>query len=180
MTKKTKITSDNTLLAVEKQTVSADNTFGSEEKGTRVLLFGAIHGDEPCGPTALRKLMGEFSTGEPRVLKGSVTCIPVCNPKAFAREVRYCDENLNRVFTHHASPKTYEAKLANDLASFVDQCDVLIDLHSTSASSVPFVFLDYQTEANRQLAEAIGIPNIVTGWIELYKKIGKVDAKKPS
>lgn len=172
--------SDNTYLTIEKHTFSADQQAVSKKDGISILFFGAIHGDEPCGPTALKKLAGKFSTGELQVLNGSVTIIPVCNPKAFAGGVRYCEENLNRVFTHHPDPKTYEAKLANELALAVDQCDVLIDLHSTSSSSAPFVFLDYESDANRQLAMATGLSNVLAGWIELYEKIGKTDPKKPS
>src|SRR3989338_2807838 len=180
MKKLSKMIANKTCTAIEKHTFSVEGLSSSKKSGKNALFFGAIHGDEPCGPKALRKLVGQFSIGELRVLEGSITFVPVCNPKAFAQKVRYCEENLNRVFTHHADPKTYEAKLANELASAVDECDVLIDIHSTSASSAPFVFLDYQSEANRHLAEATGIPNIVTGWIELYKSIGKTDPQKPA
>ncbi len=154
--------------------------YKSEKAGRNILFFGAIHGKETCGTVALKKLIEKFSDSSLQILRGSVTCVPVCNPKAFARGVRYCEENLNRIFKHHARPKSYEAKLANKLTAVADDCDVLVDLHSYGASNTPFIFLDYPTGANRQLAEAIGIPNIVTGWKELYRKVAVTDSKKAS
>jgi len=181
MVQETKVILENTPINIEKYIIrNAGGRSGSKKKGTRVLFLGAIHGDEPCGPAAIRTLVEKFSTGKLRVLKGSIICVPVCNPKAFALGVRYCDENLNRIFKHHADPQTYEARIADELTSLVDQCDVLIDFHSTSAPSVPFVFLDYRSKANRQLAAATGISNIVTGWIELYKKLGKINPQRPT
>ncbi len=174
MKPKSNVNSGNTKLIVDKY------TFGTDREGPRILFFGAIHGDEPCGTKALKKLVDQFSTGKLKVLKGSVTIVPVCNPKAFSEKVRYCEENLNRIFTYHPNPKTDEAKLANELASAVDQCDMLVDIHSTSARSAPFVFLDYESEANRQLVTATGMSNVLAGWIELYEKIGKSDSQKTS
>ena len=83
------------------------HNYKSGKAGPNILFFGAIHGRETCGTVALKKLIEKLSTGALHVQKGSVTCVPVCNPKAFELGVRYCEENLNRVFKHHASPKSY-------------------------------------------------------------------------
>lgn len=155
-------------------------TYNSNKAGPHILFFGAIHGRETCGTVALKKLMNQISAGSVRILRGSVTCVPVCNPKAFARGTRYCEENLNRVFQYHANPKSYEAKLANQLITVVEKCDALVDLHSYGASNTPFIFLDYPTADNRKLAEAVGVPEVVTGWKELYRKVALADSKKAS
>ncbi|KKU67687.1 MAG: Succinylglutamate desuccinylase/aspartoacylase [Parcubacteria group bacterium GW2011_GWA2_47_16] len=154
--------------------------YKSKKAGPHVLFFGAIHGRETCGTVALKKLADKISAGSLRLQKGSVTCVPVCNPKAFSEGERYCEENLNRVFKRHKHPKSYEAKLANALIGVVDRCDVLVDIHSYSASSTPFVFLDYGTKASRHLAESVGIPKIIKGWAALYGRVEEVNPKQAS
>jgi succinylglutamate desuccinylase len=67
---------------------------------------------------------------------------------------RYVDVDLNRVFKKHDFPTLYEHKLANELTTIIDENDVLLDLHSTHSDDEPFVFLDFNDEKNRFLAEA--------------------------
>src|SRR3989344_5893592 len=79
--------------------------FKSLQPGPTVLFLGAIHGNERCGAAAIKRLVGELQSGALSLLKGSVLCVPVANPRAFERNIRYVDENLNRAFRPTRNPE---------------------------------------------------------------------------
>jgi predicted deacylase len=56
--------------------------------GPRLIVLGAVHGNETCGTIAMRRLMEELGTGILRIGCGSLTLVPVANPLAFARGQR--------------------------------------------------------------------------------------------
>ena len=145
-------------------------TYQTNKKGKHVLFFGQIHGTEPCGRFAILKLMDELAKGTIVLKNGTVTCVPVCNESATTMNVRFIQEDLNRVFERKVDYQTYEQDIANELCDFVDDCDVLLDLHSMVAKSIPTVFLDYPTTANRELASALGVKYALLGYNELYAK----------
>jgi predicted deacylase len=99
--------------------------------------------------------------------------VSIANPVAYAKKVRYVEENLNRIFKRTQKPRSIEARLANDLCKLVDACDVFLDIHSTTAKGSPFIYLDFATPTNRRFAKILGPQIAVTGWNELYKKLGK-------
>lgn len=138
--------------------------FKGAEPGPKLLAFGAIHGDEPCGSIALQRFIDEGH----KLVRGTLTLVPICNPKAFAENIRYTEANLNRVFYRSESPTTYEASLAQELIPLVLEADMLLDLHSFHGDGNPYLFLDYDTPGNRQLAQAVDIPQWVVGWPDLY------------
>ncbi|MBI4086959.1 succinylglutamate desuccinylase/aspartoacylase family protein [Candidatus Kaiserbacteria bacterium] len=144
--------------------------YRSLRDGPAVLFLGAIHGNETCGPVAINAVMKKLERGALALEKGSVIFVPVCNPGAYAKNKRYVDEDLNRVFAKSRVPKTYERTLANMLCPLVEHADVMIDLHSTGAKGRPTVFLDFPTKKNRLLAKEIGIDLAIAGWPELYTK----------
>ncbi len=147
--------------------------FSSKAEGPRLAVFGGIHGNEPCGTLAIRRVIAEIGAGSVIIAKGSVTFVPVCNPRAAAQSVRFTEENLNRIFKAHERPATYEQEIANELTALVDECDALLDLHSFSARGYPFVFLDYPTDGNIRFASSLGINLAVCGWPEAYAKISR-------
>lgn len=142
--------------------------FVSTEPGPHLLVTGAVHGDEPCGTMALRKIIERFNAGRLRLACGSVTFIPICNPPAFARKQRYIEQNLNRVMRPCAKPCSIEEHLAVVLMREIARCDWLLDLHSTSAESRPFVFQDYADSKTRRFAQALGLDHVITGWPEMF------------
>ena len=144
------------------------HVFQSYRAGEDVLVFGAIHGDEICGPKALNKIIDAFKTGDLHLTKGSITIIPVCNLQAYKENKRFIDENLNRVFGHTDDPQSLEASYANILLPYVERADVLIDLHSTAAAGAAFVFDDQETELSGQITACLPVPYILTGWDALY------------
>lgn len=139
--------------------------------GPRIVIFGAVHGNERCGAEAIRKIIQKIKNGKIRLIRGSVTFVPVANPEAYRKNIRQTEENLNRVFRRTKNPKSYEAKLANTLSVFLDDADVFLDIHSFSAKGQPFVFLDYPRtpKGNRDFIQALGFENAISGWDALYR-----------
>ncbi len=143
--------------------------FNSGHPGTRLVVFGAIHGNEPCGPRAIHSIAQKIESGEITLLRGSLLCIPGANPNAYEQKVRQTEENLNRVFRTTESPSSYEQKVANELCAILkSEGDLLLDIHSTSAPGPMSVFTDYPSEKNLALAEALGAEYIILDWPLVY------------
>jgi len=144
--------------------------------GPHLLVMGGIHGNEPCGTDAIHQIIREIRQGDLDIDCGTLTFIPICNPQAGLKKVRYIDDNLNRVFTRHEDCSgSIEKALANVLTEYVNACDVLLDLHSMSAKGKGFVFMDYDDEANEAFARALGFEHILTGWPEMFAASDDVD-----
>lgn len=136
--------------------------------GPVFLVTAAVHGNEKCGTAAIGRLAMEIEAGLVSIVKGTLVCVPVCNPRAYELHKRQTEANLNRVMIRHTAPALYEEHLANALADIIDGCDVMLDLHSYSSGVRPFLFLDTDTPAHRAYAQALGIPFWITGWDDLY------------
>lgn len=146
--------------------------FKTSISGFKLLIFGAIHGNEICGPCAMSRVIADLESGTLKLQRGGVTFVPVCNPRAYSEKVRYVEENLNRVFRPSSIPETYEQKIANDLCPLIDRYDILLDIHSTTAAGPPTVFIDFPTPENRAFAGALGASYALVGWPELYSRDG--------
>lgn len=144
--------------------------YTSDNEGPSILFFGAIHGNEVCGPAAIQRIVAELQSKKLTLKKGSVTFVPVCNPEAHRQRVRYTEENLNRVFKHTENPSSYEAALANELCPLIEKCDIFLDLHSMTAHGDPFIFIDFPSEQTRAFARVLDAPLAVVGWPELYAR----------
>lgn len=142
--------------------------FDSGQAGPTLLILGAVHGNEKCGSHAIEQLISELRAGEIEIKAGKVSFIPVCNPQAYEQNVRYVDENLNRIFYHHETPQNYEEHLANALVPVLQSYDCVLDLHSNHTASEPFGFLDYPEGQAKDFALSLGLDSVVTGWPELF------------
>ncbi len=143
-------------------------TFKAAQAGLHLLVFGGIHGKEVCGQIAARKLVQQLESGELKLATGTLTIVPQCNAKAAQQGKQYIDTNLNRVFHPHANPTLHEHHLANALCPLVAAADCLLDLHSTSAPTQPYVFLDFPDDISRQWVGKLGANYVVMGWTELH------------
>jgi predicted deacylase len=143
--------------------------FESGRLGPKLLVFGAVHGNETCGAIALSRLKMELDLGLLELQCGLLTLVPVCNPLAYKAGKRFVEQNLNRIFSRAIAPTFDEAAFADTLMDLIDECDILLDLHSYSCGKGPFITLDYPTPPNRILAAAQGVPDWVTGWPEIYE-----------
>ncbi len=140
----------------------------SGEAGPRLMFSGGVHGNEKAGPNALQKLIEHIKSGDITINSGVLTIVPVCNPKAFQQNARFVEYNLNRSMYPRAENeiKHYEDNLRNVLCPLLEQTDYLLDLHSCTAKSEPFVILggDAKDPDNVSFAKSLGVPRILWGW----------------
>jgi predicted deacylase len=136
--------------------------------GTSLAIFGAIHGNEPAGSIAIQNIYDRFVSDDLVLKRGQVTFVPIANPKAYAENKRFVEEDLNRVFRDTENPQTYEQELANELGNYIKESEVFLDIHTTSAPGPTCVFIDFPTPENTAFAEAMGMEYAITGWPSVY------------
>ena len=95
-----------------------------------VAVIGGIHGDEPCGPLAIKRLLAEEPTVE-RPVK-----LIIANEEALEAGQRYLEADLNRVFPGDPAADAHERRLAADLLAEIEDCTTLA-LHSTQSYADP-------------------------------------------
>jgi predicted deacylase len=154
-------------------------SFTGHAPGARLIVLGAVHGNEICGTQAIRRVIGEIESGQLGVAAGSLTFVPVANPLAYARKQRMGDRNLNRNLVPTDVPAEYEDRIANWLCPLLAQHDVLLDLHSFHTAGQPFVMLGPQDNRGAlepfaraaeetALALRLGVRRFVDGWLDTY------------
>ncbi|HEU5295245.1 MAG TPA: succinylglutamate desuccinylase/aspartoacylase family protein [Burkholderiaceae bacterium] len=147
--------------------------------GPRLIVLGAVHGNETCGTRAIERVLQEFDAGSLRVACGSVTFVPVTNPLAYQRGQRMGERNLNRNLRPNAEPVDNEDRIANVLCPLLAEHDVLLDLHSFHSPGEPFAMIGppdntgvlepfAHAGAETALALRLGPRRIVEGWLETY------------
>ena len=147
--------------------------------GTRLIVLGAVHGNETCGTKAIERVMAELDAGMLKLAAGRLTLVPVTNPLAYAEHRRIGDRNLNRKLVPAEAPAEYEDHVANWLCPLLAEHEALLDLHSFSAPGVPFVFMGPLDNAGplepfahaakeEALALRLGVGRAVDGWLETY------------
>jgi len=147
--------------------------------GPRVIVLGAVHGNETCGTRAIERLVQALDSGAQTLARGQLTLVPVTNPLAYQRQQRNGERNLNRNLLPNASPQDYEDRIANVLCPLLAEHDVLLDLHSFQSQGEPFVMLGpvdntgdlepfAQAAQEQALALRLGPRRIVEGWLQTY------------
>lgn len=147
--------------------------------GPRLIVTGAVHGNETCGTVAIRRVLDDIGHGRLAVIAGKVTFVPVTNPLAYQRRQRQGDRNLNRGLVPTDDPREFEDHVANWLCPLLASHDVLLDLHSFHTPGEPFVMVGPEDNAGtlepfahaareEALAVRLGVRRIVDGWLETY------------
>jgi predicted deacylase len=137
-----------------------------------------VHGNEKCGTYAIFRMIDDIRSGRVKIGKGRVTFVPICNPQAYAKNVRFVERNLNRFLVPMAEPDCYEARLGNILCPVLADCDVLLDLHSYRDGTKPFIFVESATsERARTFASTLGPETLLTGWAAAYAASNEDRAK---
>lgn len=156
-------------------------TFHGLKPGPRLIVTGSVHGNEPCGPLAISRLIQEFRTGQRQLQRGTVTFVPVVNGLAFRNNTRIGERNFNRRLAESAIPQDNEDRIANVLCPLFRAHDVLIDLHSFSSEGDAFALMGPENnngdlepfaheQAEGRLAKALGLPLVVYGWLPAFEK----------
>ena len=91
----------------------------------KVLFIAATHGNEQDGVKVMRQLEKEL----PKEEYGYDWIIG--NEKAFAANVRFTEQYLNRSAPGDSNSPIYEVRRAAELIEYGKKFDVVIDLHGT-------------------------------------------------
>ena len=156
-------------------------SYAGLEPGPKLIVLGAVHGNETCGTQAITRVLGEIDSGALEIARGKVTFVPITNPLAYARKDRIGDRNLNRNLAPTKTPKDFEDRVANWLCPLLQEHEALLDLHSTRAPTKPFATLGpldndgkvqpfKHSKEERTMARHLGVTRFVDGWLEAYAK----------
>lgn len=154
-------------------------TFTAIQPGQRLLVTGAVHGNELAGTHGIRRVIAEIESGALDIARGTVTFVPITNPKAYALKRRVGDRNLNRNLQPTDTPTEFEDHIANWLCPLMAKHDVLLDLHSFQAQGQAFVMVGPENNAGaleptahgdteRDWALRLGVKRAVDGWLSTY------------
>ncbi|ANM29739.1 hypothetical protein ABI59_09355 [Acidobacteria bacterium Mor1] len=146
-----------------------------EAPGPTLILVGGIHGNEPSGVIAARRVLDRL-TAEEIPVRGEIVAING-NLKALNGKQRYLDRDLNRQW----SERRVESVMAGNVAGGLDAEDhelkeiweqiraavdrargeiYFIDMHTSSADGAPFLTVG-DTLRNRAFAMEVGLPLIL-------------------
>lgn len=56
--------------------------------GPKLIVTGAVHGNEVAGTKGIRRVLSELDHSELELIRGTVTFVPVCNPLAYNHQRR--------------------------------------------------------------------------------------------
>jgi hypothetical protein len=146
------------LLPGESLEKSTKLFYGLYKKGSpRISIVAGIHGDEgPWGAYAINKLIEKIDISN---IKGSISLLPVANPKAFQENSRVAlmdHLDLNRVFP--GDPKgSYTERLASVITEkIIEDSDYIIDLHGGGSWCVNA--FGFEFEGSEGLAKVMNPP----------------------
>jgi predicted deacylase len=153
--------------------------FAALESGPRLIVTGAVHGNEVAGTRGIEQALAAIESGEIPIVRGLVTFVPIANPLAYAKRQRFGERNLNRRLRPTPDPKDNEDRIANVLCPLLAQHDVLLDLHSFRSPGQPFALrgpannegsLERFARADQEsrLCAHLGVRRVVDGWMDAY------------
>ncbi len=129
------------------------------------LLFTTLtHGDELIGLNVIKKLQVINK-------KNKINYI-ISNPKAFSKNVRFIDSDLNRVFPGKKNGD-YEQRRAYFIKNLGKQYKQVIDLHGTVSNTGIFIIITKLTKKNLLLAIKLDIKRIVI-WTDVSEVTGSL------
>ena len=174
-----------TTLKTEPSVTGAARVVGAHQgarPGPTLIVVGAMHGNEPAGLHAAHRILDDLAAAEPADFAGRFVAL-AGNLAAIADDdphLRYVTRDLNRMWTTEGvrlaldTPPEDRHSEQHELVELLGTIEqelaqatgpvVLIDLHSVSSESPPFVFVEDSLPA-RRLAMAFEIP-IVLGFEE--------------
>jgi predicted deacylase len=150
--------------------------YHGKKEGPVLVFFGGIHGNESAGVIALMQVMEKIAETKPDI-NGSIYAISG-NMNALQKNIRYESEDLNRIWTKDRIrqlekgtllPESINADVKEQMELFElgkkifkrhEHQVYCIDLHTTSAPTVPFITLN-DTLINRAFATKFPVPVII-------------------
>lgn len=126
---------------------------GSKD-GPKLAMFGGVHGDEPLGTEAVRRVLQQI---DPDQMAGTIVAVPVANPYAFEAGKRMTPVdglNLNRIMPGDSEGSLTEQLAARLAAILDDGITHFIDFHS--GGNLACVDYSYVHEAGAEMSRAFG------------------------
>ncbi|MDR7294863.1 putative deacylase [Pelomonas aquatica] len=153
--------------------------FAGLQPGPRVLVTGAVHGNEIHGTKAMAEIIRQLDAGELALRRGTLTLVPIVNPLAHQLNRREGDRNLNRNLRPPVIAHDFEDRIARVLCPLIAQHDGILDLHSFQGQGPAFAMIGprdnsgelepFSQEATESaLAARLGVGRIVEGWLSTY------------
>ncbi len=135
------------------------HTYRGDEPGPTLYVQAAQHGREINGTEVLRRFHERLPLES---LSGTIVAVPVANPLTFDR-VSYTtpesldsvNPNMNRVWPGDDEGSLHQ-RMAARLWKYVEDADVVVDLHTGSPDMLPHVVYLEDDDASADLARAFG------------------------
>lgn len=168
-----------------KTTSNLSRTLGaytSNKEGPLLFISAGIHGNEPSGVTAVKKILDELKKCKPEI-NGTVVAVSG-NKAALEKNVRYIDEDLNRTWTkENIKSQKRDSHEKEEMFSIIDVLEsypnkdftkrYFLDCHTTSSASIPYISVQ-DVNGNDAWAQKFptyiikGFSDIVSGCIDHY------------
>ena len=156
-------------------------SFAGLQPGPKLLVTGAVHGNEICGPLAISRVIADCRSGKLAIRRGQVTFVPIVNMKAYRANTREGDRNLNRNLRERAKPSDNEDHVGNVLCKLLREHEVLLDIHSFRSRGAAFVFVGPEDNSGEiepfrlskqesEFALRLGPKIIMHGWMPTYTR----------
>jgi len=150
-------------------------SYSSGRAGPLCVVVGGLHGNEPAGVLAARRVLRQLAARRPE-MRGRFLALSG-NMNGLRRTLRFVDRDLNRLWTEGEirEVRARRAVLADERREQLELLEIIerelarhdprqraifLDLHSTSGGGPPFTIIG-DTLQNRRLALALGIPVIL-------------------
>lgn len=107
------------------------------EHGTHLVFSSLIHGNEVGSLPGLVRAVEDLRSGV--LTYGGTATLLLGNPEAAQADVRFLQDDLNRVFLPDLDDALHEHRRARELMPLLDEADVYLDFHQTlKACREPF------------------------------------------
>jgi len=130
-----------------------------------IVIFSWIHGNEKSWIYWTEKIFEQLKSKNIVLKKWKIIIVFKANEKAVKINKREVEKNMNRLFRDDLKNRNwYEELRALELMNLLKESNYLLDLHSTSGASIPFIFSEMK---HFSFAKKLGISHIVWWWWEL-------------
>lgn len=116
------------------------SVFDSKKPGKNIWILAINHWDEKVWLEVFSYLENEFDIW--KKLKNWKVFFIALNLKAYEKNTRFIDENMNRIWKNMLNKNSYESKRFYELKEIFDEIDVFLDLHSVSIWDEKMLIID--------------------------------------
>lgn len=131
----------------------------------KILIIAATHGDEKIGVEVVKKL-------KEKKLDKYFDYI-IANQKAFKKNVRFIDFDLNRAYPGAKKSKLYEKGRAFEIFNTAKKYQYVIDIHEAVKGINNFLIIPKERITNKKLIGLVDL-NIVLLWPDPKGPLGQV------